>query len=539
MKYLNTPVKKLFYYLLFTCLYLQPSVAAAESTTIHRDDWYLSQTDDSATIQMSGHSTEEGAIAYINEAGLSGEIGYYQTLYKNKPWFAVTYGIFSSLDDARSQLGSLPESLQNHAPWPRTFKSIKSLIEVAAVVAEDEVQPAKMGPMQEIAVIDDPPLDTSWEEGQAAYDNGDFAVAFKVWNTLAKEGDALSQFNLGVMYSRGEGTRKNGQRALEWYMRSAEQGYAPAQFNLGAIYLEGKIIDANQQKAAAWWQLAAEQGFVQAQFNLASLYCRGIGVTRDQDQCKFWYGQAASNGDTHAQTVLDHILASENGLKADEKPEQVAETEVKEPESAVAEVTAETDARPDSAQPSMTETVKATEEAELDSSLVAAAEESLMEEKLNEEKLDSRQALTPAVRQISTDERARLSKAQAAFTRSNYMKAHDIWRPLAESGIAEAQYSLGFLYQSGWGPERDLLQAVAWYTSAAEQNEARAQFNLGILLLNGEENVEKDTETGVLWLTRSADAGNTRAKEFLIDAYKNGKYGIEKSADKAEYWKSR
>ena len=489
-------MKKPFYFLLPFCLFLHSNFVIAEQATIHRDDWYLSQPDDVATIQMSGHSSEEGAIAYINESGLTGEIGFYQTQYKSQPWFAVTYGNFSSLDDARSQLGSLPGNLQNHAPWPRTFKAIKSLIEVAMVAAESEYKSANMEQMQVTSVRDDLPLDASWEEGQAAYESGNYVVAFKIWKALAKDGDALSQFNLGVMHSRGEGTRKNGKRALEWYMRSAEQGYAPAQFNLGAIYLEGNIIDTDQKKAAGWWQLAAEQGFVQAQFNLASLYCRGIGVARDLDQCKFWYGQAASNGDAHAQKILDRILASENALNADEEPEKDTKTE-------------------------------------------DVAAESPVEEKLNEEKLRSSQDLKPAVRQLSSEERRMLSKAQAAFTRSNYMRAHDIWLPLAESGIAEAQYSLGFVYQSGWGPERDLLQAITWYTSAAEQNEPRAQFNLGILLLNGEDNVEKDTETGLLWLTRSAYANNARAKEFLIDAYKKGKYGIEKSKDKAEYWKSR
>ena len=543
MKNYSTPVKNLFYYLLLIFLYWHSPLSVAEETTIHRDAWYLSQADDSATIQMSGHSTEAGAIAYINEAGLTGEIGYYQTQYKNKPWFAVTYGSYGSLDDARSQLGSLPENLQSHAPWPRTFKAIKSLIEAAIVATDEADKTAGMEQVGDALVKDDTLLDASWEEGQDAYDSGDFAVAFKIWNTLAKEGDPLSQFNLGVMYSRGEGTRKNGKRALEWYMRSAEQGYAPAQFNLGAIYIEGSIVDADQKKAAAWWQLAAEQEFVQAQFNLASLYCRGIGVSRDREQCKFWYGKAATNGDTHAQKMLDHILASENTLKADELTVELTEIAVKESDSKEntvnkTEVIAAPDVGLDTSPSAENDATNNAPKADLESSLVAAAEESLMEEKLEEERL-SNQEKEPVVRKISAEERVMLSKAQAAFTRSNYMKAHDIWLPLAESGIAEAQYSLGFLYQSGWGPERDLLQAVAWYTSASEQDEARAQFNLGILLLNGEDNVEKDTETGILWLTRSADANNTRAKEFLINVYKNGKYGIEPSKEKVEYWKSR
>ena len=135
-------MRKPFYFLLPFCIFLYPNFVIAGQATIHRDDWYLSQPNDAATIQMSGHSREEDAIAYIYESGLTGEIGFYQAQYKNKPWFAVTYGNFSSLDDARSQLGSLPGNLQNHAPWPRTFKAIKSLIEVASVVAEGDYKSA-------------------------------------------------------------------------------------------------------------------------------------------------------------------------------------------------------------------------------------------------------------------------------------------------------------------------------------------------------------------------------------------------------------
>jgi len=522
VKNIKTPVKRLLYCLLIACLYCQAPALIAEQSTIHRDDWYLSQADNGVTIQMSGHASEQAAIDYINASGLSGEIGYYQAEHKNRPWFAVTYGSFNTLDDARRQLASLPENLRHFSPWPRTFIAIKLLIEVASVADETEESAADMSQQQDDSGKKEMPAAVGWEEGQAAYDQGDFSVAFKIWRGLAKQGDALSQFNLGVMYSRGEGTQKNGKRALEWYMRSAEQGYAPAQFNLGAVYLQGDLTAIDEKKAAAWWQMAAEQGFVQAQFNLASLYCRGIGVTRDQDQCKFWYGRAAAIGDTHAQTMLDHIIASENALKENGEAEKAAETEP----------ATEPEASPDVAQEPVTEAAEA--EAAFAMTLVVVAEESLMEDRPG-----SSQENKPVVRRINSEEHVMLRKAQAAFTRNNYMKAHDLWLPLAESGIAEAQYSLGFLYQSGWWPDLDLLQAVAWYTSAAEQNEPRAQFNLGLLLINGEDNVEKDVETGVLWLTRSADADNMRAKEYLIDAYSKGKYGIEKSKEKADYWKSR
>jgi len=516
-------VRTCLFYLLFAVIVWSSPVVIADQNTVHRDDWYMSQPEESATIQMSGHESEEDAIAYIDSSNLSGEIGYYQTRYKNKPWYAVTYGLFNSLAEARSNLKSLPDDLQLHSPWPRTFKVIKSLIDVGENLPDDSRQ-------EESTVKNTASTSATWEDGQAAYDEGDFNKAFKVWQALAKRGDELSQFNLGVMYSRGEGTEKSGSRAIEWYMRSAEQGYAPAQFNLGAAYLDGSSAAVDKQKAAAWWQMAAEQGFVQAQFNIASLYCRGIGVSRDTEQCKFWYRRAASNGDTLARKMLDHIRDSDMRSASGEPGEQTVES------NAATESDTEiiADARENAEKQTRSKYYTAESAVDRDDEHVAMAEKSLDEERQN-----IKRELKPEVRKITPQELVMLRRAQSAFTRNNYMKSHNIWLPLAESGIAEAQYSLGFLYQSGWGPERDLQKAVAWYTNAAEQNEARAQFNLGVLLLNGEDGVEKDTETGLLWLIRSAENNNTRAKEFLVGLYSKGKYGVEKSKVKADYWKSR
>ena len=505
---LRDSVKELSFYLLIASLCWQSTVVLAKQK-LHQDDWYLSQPGDRATIQMSGHESERAAIAYIEKENLSGDVGYYQTLNKDMPWYAVTYGNFKSVEAARAHVKLLPNRLQQHSPWPRTFQKIGALIKTAELLTDDPGEAIDVSSREENNPVrtNKQPVAANWESGQAAYDAGNYHEAHNIWQVLAEQGDELSQFNLAVTYSSGEGTEKNDRYALEWYTKSAEQGYAPAQFNLGAVYLEGKFTDEEAKKAATWWQMAADQGFVQAQFNLASLYCRGIGISRDQDKCKYWYGKAASNGDIHARKMLDNLIEIEN--KVNQKVTEEALSEAK------------SEASLDSSN------------ADVGASLVTVAGQSL-----NEEQLSAQKQEPPKVRKISSEEHKQLARAQKFFTRGNYKQAHDIWLPLAENGIAEAQYSLGFLYQSGWGLEQDLLQAVAWYSSAAEQNEARAQFNLGVLLINGEDEVEKDTEAGVLWLTRSADGNNARAKEFLVNAYKNGIYGIEKSSVKEEYWKS-
>ena len=49
----------------------------------------------------------------------------------------------------------------------------------------------------------------------------------------ADQGVAEAQYNLGVMYARGDGVPEDEAEALRWYRLAADQGHADAQFTLG------------------------------------------------------------------------------------------------------------------------------------------------------------------------------------------------------------------------------------------------------------------------------------------------------------------
>ena len=95
---------------------------------------------------------------------------------------------------------------------------------------------------------------------------------FEEFISAAQAGDSESQFQLGVIYDRGEGVDQDYRQAVEWYTKAASSGHADAQFHLGTMYDRGEGVDQNYQQAFYWYQKAAKQGILRAQFNLGVMY---------------------------------------------------------------------------------------------------------------------------------------------------------------------------------------------------------------------------------------------------------------------------
>ncbi len=107
-----------------------------------------------------------------------------------------------------------------------------------------------------------------FDKGLAAYYTGDFSTALKEWRPLAEQGDALAQYNLGLMYRNGNGVIQDYAEAVKWFRLAAEQGFAKAQYNLGLMYQNGNGVVQDYAEAVRWYRLAAEQGHAKAQYNL-------------------------------------------------------------------------------------------------------------------------------------------------------------------------------------------------------------------------------------------------------------------------------
>ena len=108
----------------------------------------------------------------------------------------------------------------------------------------------------------------------------------------------------------------------------------------------------------------------------------------------------------------------------------------------------------------------------------------------------------------------------SAYEREDYTTALEIWLPLASEGNVGAQINVGLLYNLGFGVERDLAAAAHWYETAAAQGSELAQYNLGMLLVEGG---DPSTLEGLVWLERSADRGLPQAQFELGSLICEGK----------------
>jgi uncharacterized protein len=89
----------------------------------------------------------------------------------------------------------------------------------------------------------------------------DFSTNAQVLEALAAQGNAIAQFNLGVLHDTGRGVWQDHAAAARWYRLAAKQGHAAAQFNLGGLYFEGQGVAKDMVRASLWFTLAAIAGF--------------------------------------------------------------------------------------------------------------------------------------------------------------------------------------------------------------------------------------------------------------------------------------
>jgi TPR repeat protein len=107
----------------------------------------------------------------------------------------------------------------------------------------------------------------------------------------AEEGFDAAMSNLGGMYRRGHGVKKNLDKAIEWYQKAYElhgddAGFAA--YQLAGIYSD----EENVVKKWEWTEKSAQEGYDEAMLDIGLRYDGDDELSEDLDQAMEWYQKA-------------------------------------------------------------------------------------------------------------------------------------------------------------------------------------------------------------------------------------------------------
>jgi uncharacterized protein len=105
--------------------------------------------------------------------------------------------------------------------------------------------------------------------------------------------------------------------ALKAWWPRAHRGDAEAQYQLGILYGTGAGLALDLTKSAEWHRRAAEQGHDKAQAMLGLFYSTGQGVPKNQDEAIKWWRQSAAQGNADGRFNLGMAYWRGEGVPQD------------------------------------------------------------------------------------------------------------------------------------------------------------------------------------------------------------------------------
>jgi TPR repeat protein len=330
--------------------------------------------------------------------------------------------------------------------------------------------------------------------------------AFLWCKKAAMQGIAAAQCALADRYVQGNGVTQDVAEAYVWYRKAARQYHIAAQVAMAQLDEQGQgrggegatnrrfSGSADRRRDDLRWNQAGDSGDANAKFQLGLMYQNGWGVVQDEAQCRWWFDAAAQLGHAQAQLAVAKLLEAElNFQRALVLYEEVAGRGDPEACAALGQFYWLGLGCPKDDFLGLTWTLKAAE-------------------------MGQSQALM-SLGQWSALESQRI--IHACLNRAAY------------AGSPEAQCAMGLIYSEGKDVPKEMMQARDWFIDAAEQGDAKAQWNLALMLISGTEGVKKDLKRAFVLCQEAALQGFVPAQASLGILYAK----MKKPDKAAEWWR--
>lgn len=338
----------------------------------------------------------------------------------------------------------------------------------------------------------------------------DYGEAMKWCRLAATQGSTFAQNMLGHMYQKGEGVEPDFQEALRWYRLTAEQGDPLGQSMLGQMYEKGEGVEQNYQEAVKWLRLAAAQGNDLAMLHLGRMYLYGEGVAQDSIRARMWFLLALAKGNKAGQDIIlmtDDLMSPEEIKKAEDLAQSCMNNNYQD---------CSTEAVPDNNDSKITAHEHQEIQEIAERSVVNAIAVVGLRYLQGQDYANAAVCLGDAAEQGLAEAQYSLGWMYyyGQYFAQDYAMTVKWWHKAAEQNYGDAQYNLGIMYSQGLGVSQDYVQAAEWLGKAAEQGFPNAQYNLGLMYLRGQ-GVAQDNEQAHHWISLAAASGDNLAIEAL------------------------
>jgi enhanced entry protein EnhC len=409
--------------------------------------------------------------------------------------------------------------------------------------------------------------------------------ALTYYELAAMQQDVRAEYNLGLLYLEGKTQPIDYLQGLKWLTDAAFKGNVYAQYALANIYEKGfkdpsgnTVIQPSPEQAVAMYYLASSNHFGPAQFRLAEYLVKhqngGLSVAAKQNRTqliKRLYAGAVQEGVADANLPLAFYNATDEDPTKQLHALEVAKSEANKGDAYAALLLGIMFERGIAVPASDVEALYWYQQAGVNpvNSFIlgtyyaqgkGVAQDVQKGKRLLQEAADngfSYANLNLAVLKHAYNEEflSELDKARQlgnstagllladyylaqASDPQNIQQARDIYQHFAEKGDREAQLKLAYLFDKGLGGEQNFAIATKWYTAAAEQGQAVAQYLLGRQYQMGHIGSEPNYELAKKWY--AASEGNySRAAvalgfiyETVDDDYKKAMEHYELAAHK-------
>ena len=144
----------------------------------------------------------------------------------------------------------------------------------------------------------------------------DYDHALAGYQRAASSGDAVGQFNAGLIYENGKGRPVDIKKATDLYLLAAAHGHVQAMVQLAGIYFN---TEQDQGEALNWYKKAADSGDRDALYQLGLFSETGVAKTLNYAEAQRYYQQSAEKGNANAKLALARMY--QYGLGIAKSPE--------------------------------------------------------------------------------------------------------------------------------------------------------------------------------------------------------------------------